>query len=337
MAVVTSFTHDGVALIPPSDLVTFTDTSTGSPDRWYWDFGDGEYSELQHPTHTFYGEATDVYTVTLKSWIAGTETAVARSDQREFTNQPSVAQEQTNHAAFDLWESWGYGPNSPQCGAFMVKQNDPDPENAGYLYLGNGYNWDQNISALGTNGVMIVLRVTPLDYHAPLNRSIGTRAGQLKITVAGVLVHTVSSGAAVDVEYTAGDVTDLVAGTGLHEVSMWAIPALLPAQWNESQGSPPYDQTGIIAQFDIIVLNTTDPENLDETSQELMFGVAPVANFTGSPLQGANPLDVQFENLTTEAIGLPTTYQWLKKLSGTEDEYEEFSTEENPLESFDKG
>ncbi len=34
-------------------LVTFTDTSTGSPTSWLWDFGDSTTSTLQNPTHTY--------------------------------------------------------------------------------------------------------------------------------------------------------------------------------------------------------------------------------------------------------------------------------------------
>ena len=38
----------------PSDLeVWFTDTSTGSPDTWKWEFGDSGYSDEQNPVHIF--------------------------------------------------------------------------------------------------------------------------------------------------------------------------------------------------------------------------------------------------------------------------------------------
>ncbi len=33
--------------------VSFTDSSTGSPSSWAWDFGDGGTSTAQHPTHTY--------------------------------------------------------------------------------------------------------------------------------------------------------------------------------------------------------------------------------------------------------------------------------------------
>lgn len=35
--------------------VAFTDTSTGSPTSWLWDFGDGTTSTSQSPSHTYYG------------------------------------------------------------------------------------------------------------------------------------------------------------------------------------------------------------------------------------------------------------------------------------------
>jgi hypothetical protein len=33
----------------------FIDDSTGSPDRWYWRFGDGGHSGAQHPSHVYAG------------------------------------------------------------------------------------------------------------------------------------------------------------------------------------------------------------------------------------------------------------------------------------------
>jgi len=45
-------------------LVSFMDISTGFPDTWYWDFGDMNYSIMQHPLHQ-YSDSGGVYPVTL--------------------------------------------------------------------------------------------------------------------------------------------------------------------------------------------------------------------------------------------------------------------------------
>lgn len=52
-------------------IVTFTDTSTGEPTSWLWDFGDGNTSTEQNPTHT-YAESGDYHVTLIVSNSAGT-------------------------------------------------------------------------------------------------------------------------------------------------------------------------------------------------------------------------------------------------------------------------
>lgn len=53
--------------------VSFTDTSTGAPGSWSWDFGDGTTSTVRNPTHTYDDPGT--YTVALTaSNAAGSDT-----------------------------------------------------------------------------------------------------------------------------------------------------------------------------------------------------------------------------------------------------------------------
>jgi PKD repeat protein len=56
--------------------VSFTDTSTGNPDSWSWDFGDGAASTEQNPTHIYAGPGT--YTVSLTASNAGGSDSVDR-------------------------------------------------------------------------------------------------------------------------------------------------------------------------------------------------------------------------------------------------------------------
>ncbi|MDD3915450.1 MAG: PKD domain-containing protein, partial [Bacteroidales bacterium] len=59
---VASFSANVTSGSPPL-TVLFTDTSSGSPDTWAWDFGDGATSTEQNPVHTYTEPGT--YTVTL--------------------------------------------------------------------------------------------------------------------------------------------------------------------------------------------------------------------------------------------------------------------------------
>jgi len=52
-----------VSTTPGSRSVTFTDTSTGNPTSWSWEFGDSMGSMQQNPTHGYAADGT--YTVTL--------------------------------------------------------------------------------------------------------------------------------------------------------------------------------------------------------------------------------------------------------------------------------
>ena len=74
--------------------VQFTDSSTGSPTSWTWDFGDGETSTMQNPSHS-YGTA-GVYTVTLVA------TNVSGSDVEAKANHITVTPPPTGPITLDV-------------------------------------------------------------------------------------------------------------------------------------------------------------------------------------------------------------------------------------------
>ncbi len=63
--------------------LSFTDDSTGSPTEWNWNFGDGTYSTVQNPKHT-YSEAGN-YTVTLTASNEAGSGTKTRPDYIEVT------------------------------------------------------------------------------------------------------------------------------------------------------------------------------------------------------------------------------------------------------------
>lgn len=51
------------------NTVSFTDTSTGSPTSWIWDFGDSNSSTQQNPVHTYAGPGTYVVILTARNAV----------------------------------------------------------------------------------------------------------------------------------------------------------------------------------------------------------------------------------------------------------------------------
>ena len=78
-ALVASFSFDQPAsgLVPIS--VAFTDTSTGDPVTWAWDFGDGQASDEQSPTHSYNLRGTRTLTVKLTVTNEGGDMSSAQS------------------------------------------------------------------------------------------------------------------------------------------------------------------------------------------------------------------------------------------------------------------
>ena len=62
--------------------VKLNDRSTGSPETWYWSFGDGKYSTTNNPSHTY--SKPGKYTVTL------TVTNAAGKSTKKMSNYISV-------------------------------------------------------------------------------------------------------------------------------------------------------------------------------------------------------------------------------------------------------
>lgn len=62
--VLSHFIYDSV-----STTVRFNDTSSGSPESWHWDFGDGTTSTEPHPVHEY--TVADTYQVTLTTTKGG--------------------------------------------------------------------------------------------------------------------------------------------------------------------------------------------------------------------------------------------------------------------------
>lgn len=82
--------------------VTFTDLTTGDPDGWLWDFGDGDTSTDQNPVHTY--TVPGHYDVTL------TATRTADDDECESIVVSAVSAVSTLAGVFIDWGNDGLAP-----------------------------------------------------------------------------------------------------------------------------------------------------------------------------------------------------------------------------------
>jgi hypothetical protein len=331
MAVVANFEANPVdsekGLIPPSQAVQFQDLSTGSPDSWLWEFGDGEFSTDQNPLHTYVGSSLDKFTVKLTAWIADTPIIQNRTEVKA-TRQGNIIE--GNAAAFAEYLIHTWGSNTPDVAAFMCRWTGTSPDR--YIYLGARVLGTCNAPSLVGADVGYFVEAQRLVTDAVLNRTITEQDSNFKINVAGSLRATVSGvGAAGTDWFPVADVSD-IAGAGVVQFDF--------TPETESQVEPGGIgcQTGVIGRSRLVRYIATAVDNKDtETKTDyVVFGAPPVAAFSASPLAGANPLQVQFTNESTEAIGLPTTYSWKKRKSGSGDPFVEFSTEKHPIFTFTK-
>jgi len=59
----------------PGDEVQFSDDSTGEPTSWLWDFGDGQTSQQQNPSHTYTTSGSKTVTLVVSN-ASGSDSAV---------------------------------------------------------------------------------------------------------------------------------------------------------------------------------------------------------------------------------------------------------------------
>ncbi len=336
MAVVSSFTHDGDTLLPPSTVVNFTDTSTGSPNRWLWDFGDGGQSNLQDPSHEFVGEAPETFDVTLKAWLHGSDgggagmgtiSGSARCTWKQIGGNHTLPPDQ--EAIFDA-ASFGTFSSSQKYVGNMIDTN-ASPSWRELIALRT--QWSQTPSS---NPLHVpIVRIPLLETDSFVNRTPRGLQGTVILKRSDPadwpngfvqVASTSAVGFGRNVEF------DLSPWAG---VASWFMVTSTELRLIADEGDT--QESGFIG-FPVQSWDTNiaSADDVDESTQQLIFGTPPIAAFSASPTIGFGPLSVQFQNLSTPAVGLPTTYSWRKRIHGSGDSFVEFSTAEDPSEDFTK-
>ncbi len=270
--------------------VKFTDTSTNSPTRWEWNFGDGTATSTeQNPVHLYSGEGT--YHVTLIATNAGgssyvrsmviTVNRVLTPPVADFTANKTegitpltVKFTDTSTNSPTGWE-WNFGD-----GSTSTEQN---PE---HVFSGEG---TYNVTLVATNA------------------DGSSNEKSMVITVNRVLTPPVANFVADKTEGTT-PLTVKFTDTSTNSPTGW--------EWNFGDGT----QTSIEQNpehvfsgkgtYNVTLVATNADGSSNEKSMVITVNRAlapPVANFVADKTEGTTPLTVKFTDTSTNS---PTGWEW---------------------------
>jgi len=284
--------------------VAFTDTSTGIPAKWIWDFGDGSKSFLQNPIHKY--SKTGIYKVSLTvKNVKGSNTAtktdyikVIVKPVANFTSSVTSGKVPLNVAFTDTstgsptsWK-WDFGDGSKS-------------------YLQNP---THKYSKAGTYTVNLTVKNA-------IGRNTVTKTEYIKVTgvtkpVANFTSSVTSGKVPLNIAFT---------DTSTGSPTSW--------KWDFGDGSKSYLQnpTHKYSKAGIYTVNLTvknaKGSNTVTKTEYIKVVTKPVADFSATPTSGKAPLTVEF---TDNSTGVPTAWKWSFGDGTT-------STEQNPEHQYLQG
>ncbi|AKB52507.1 Chitin binding protein [Methanosarcina barkeri str. Wiesmoor] len=265
--------------------VQFTDTSTGTPTSWFWNFGDGSKSFLQNPTHKY--SKAGVYTVSLTVKDAAGRNTVTKTDYITVAAKPV--------AAFSA---------SPTSGKYPLKVKFTDKS------TGTPTKWIWNFGD-GSKS----FHQNPVHKYSKagtytISLTVKNAAGRNSVTKTKYVTVTSKPVAAFSASPTSGKYplnvkfTDKSTGTP----TKW--------KWDFGDGTKSFHQNPTHkyskAGKYTVTLKVTNAAGINTATKSKYITVtgtsqAPTADFWGWPLSGKAPLKVKF---TETSKGSPTSWKW---------------------------
>ncbi|MBR1368723.1 hypothetical protein RJ53_04045 [Methanocalculus chunghsingensis] len=302
---VASFTgHPTIGSAPLT--VRFNDTSTGEPTSWYWDFGDGNSSTLQHPVKIY--DTPGIYTISLNATNDGGTNTTTQQDYINVTAYPVP----------------------PVADLIGVPTKGRSPLTVEFTDLSTGgpteWLWHFGDGTTSTNQHPVKTYSTAGSYTVALD--VANVDGNSSVTKAQYITVTETPVSPPVANFT-GTPTN---GTAPLAVQFTDLSTGNPASWlwEFGDGTNTTDQNPqkvfeIPGIYSISLTAVNEAGSTTMTRDEYITVTEapvspPVANFTGTPTTGSAPLAVQFTDLST---GNPASWLW-EFGDGTD------STEQNP-------
>ncbi len=259
--------------------VAFTDTSTGAPTAWSWDFGDGTTSALRDPIKIYNAAGTYTVRLTVTNAAGKVSTSqtvtVSAAPAANFTNSlpnglppVSISFTDTSTGNPASW-SWAFGD-----GASSTLQNPS------HIYAAAGtYTINLTVTnPAGSASVSKTLGISP-NLTAGFTKALAPTTGVAPVTVTFT-------------DTSAGTITGWLWDFGDGTTSNVQVPA--PKTYNAAGN---YSMT----------LTVTDATGSAGISQTVSVYSTPVASFTKSAANGVPPLTVNFTDTST---GNPVSWSW---------------------------
>ncbi|GEM_PF-6904508 len=259
--------------------VNFTDQSTNSPTMWLWDFGDGNTSTVQNPTHTYVSVGT--YNVTLNATNVGGSNVSTQSNYITAAIAPvaNFTANVTSGAVPLAVNFTDHSTNAPTSWLWNFGDgNTSTDQNPAHTYVAAGiYNVSLNATNVGGSNVSTQTNYITTAY----------------VPVAGFTSNVTSGAVPLAVSFTDQSTN----------ATAW--------YWDFGDGNVSALQNPTHTYTDVgtYTVNLTAINNIsgnDTLTQTIVTDVVPVANFSTDFTSGALPLAVNFTDLSTNA----TAWYW---------------------------
>jgi PKD repeat protein len=259
----------------PPLTTNFSDTTVGAPTSWLWDFGDGDTSTLQNPTHVY--SDPGLYTVILTAYKGSESDTETKIDYIEVTEEVDFSAVPT-HGFADL----------------SVQFTDAS--------VGSVTSWLWNFGDGHTSL-----------YQNPLH--VYTEAGTytVSLTINGVLTKTKTNYINVELVASATATPDLSYLGILVDFTDTSVGTPTSWDWDFGDGSSHvtiqnpshiYPSSGMYT----VVFTASRGAKSDTYTFDLgVVSVNMVADFTVTPTEG--PVDYDF-TFTDTSLGEPTSWLW---------------------------
>ncbi|MEN6518314.1 MAG: PKD domain-containing protein [Methanospirillum sp.] len=302
--VTANFTGDPVS-VPVTKPVQFTDFSTGGPTTWLWDFGDGQTSTLQNPSHAYSAIGTYAVNLTASHSFSSNITSrpayitVFNPVTASFTKAPpegraplTVIFTDTSGGTPDNWR-WDFGDGTTS----TAKNPPPQVYSVAKDYRVNLTIWNSQWPDLTSTATATVRVYAPPVASFTADMVVGPAPLWVNFT-------DTSTGNPYSWTWVFGDNTPSVGGPNqMHKY-------ITPGNYT-------------------VTLLVENPAGTSTASRVITVRLSPpVADFVGVPRAVIRNQQIQFTDLSTNS---PTVWQWDFNNDGAID-----STARNPTYSYSK-